>query len=119
MGYGCPYLLARDPDTYLSYDLSVVTHPNPMRMRDVEYLASAPLLAIEIKELDEDEDLLLRTIECSLQLGVQEMWYVDPFDEIVVCHSPHSSPKYVNGRMELIGGSALPNFRCSVEEVFE
>ena len=61
----------------------------------------------------------MQTIECSLRLGAREMWSVDPFEEIVVCHSQHTSPKYINGGMDLVGGSFLPNFRYPVKELFE
>lgn len=118
-GYGCPYRLARNPGTVVSFDASVVEAARGEPATDDTHIEGVPLLAVEVKELDEDEDLLSRLVDLTLSCGTPAMWVIDPFEEIVVWHRPGAKPVYVNGGMELTAGSHLPRFRCRVAEIFE
>jgi Uma2 family endonuclease len=118
LGSGCPYQLTHDPDTVVSFDASVIeSHRVSRRMEG--HLEGPPLLAVEVKELDEDEDVALQLVERSLEAGVPSMWVIDPFDEIVIWHRRDARPVYINGGMELLAGSHLPGFSCRVAELFE
>jgi Uma2 family endonuclease len=119
-GYGCPYLLERDPDTFVTFDASIVKsakrRSQPSR---AEYIERPPVLAVEVVDLDEDHDLLSRLIAVSLRCGIPAVWIIDPVEEIVVVHRDRQRPEYLNGAMAIQGGDALPGFRCSVAEIFE
>jgi Uma2 family endonuclease len=119
-GYGCPYRLTRNPDTLVSFDAGVVEvcAVNTTKPDDA-FIEGAPLLAVEVIELDEDPDLLQRLVEESIDGGVPSMWVIDPFEEIVVWHRPNAKPVYINGGMELAAGPQLPGLRCRVAEIFE
>ena len=119
-GYGCPFLLWRDPDSLLTFDVSVVTRDVSTRPHALaEYVETAPALAVEVVELDEDSDIIARLVETSLHHGVGTVWVVDPVEEIVVVHHRGMHPRYVNGGMILVGGDDLPGFACPVAEIFE
>jgi Uma2 family endonuclease len=127
-GYGCPYRLTREPDTVVSYDVSVwrrtsghadIVDASFIDIVDASFIEGAPLLAVEVMELDEDEDLLSRLVEVSLRGGVKSVWVVNPFEPLVVQHRSGMKPTYHNGGMEIIEHPNLPGFRCPVAEIFE
>jgi Uma2 family endonuclease len=119
-GYGCPYALAHNPDTLVTFDASVVRRDVCEKLRyDDTHIEGVPALAIEVVELDEDHDLLTRLVEVSLRAGIGSVWIVDPHEEIVVAHRRGCKPQYLSGVMSLDGGADLPGFRCSVAEIFE
>ena len=119
-GYGCPYRLTREPDTVVSYDVSVWSRTSGHTdVVDASLIEGAPLLAVEVMELDEDEDLLSRLVEVSLRGGVKSVWVVNPFEPLVVQHRSGMKPTYHNGGMEIIEHPNLPGFRCPVADIFE
>jgi|GEM_PF-5240886 len=119
-GYGCPYLLASDPDTLVTFDGSLADRTICDGVSvEATHIVGSPRLAIEVVELDEDPDLLASLVETSLRHGVGTMWVIDPYEQIVVAHRHGATPQYVNGRMPLNLDSAVPGFTCSVAEIFE
>lgn len=83
------------------------------------FIAGAPVLAVEVIELDEDPGLLAQSVNASLRCGVRTVWVIDPDEPLVVVHRRNESPEYLNGGMWLSGGDDLPGFRCPVAEIFE
>lgn len=118
LGPGCPYQLAHHPDTVVSFDASVIESSRITRRMET-HLEGPPLLAIEVKELDEDEDVASRLVDECLKNGVPSVWVIDPFEEIVVSYRPDARPVYINGGMILAAGPHLPGFSCPVAEIFE
>ncbi|MBN9117763.1 MAG: Uma2 family endonuclease [Planctomycetes bacterium] len=119
-GYGCPFVLARNPDTLVTFDASVVRRDvcEKPRWNDAR-IEGAPVLAVEVVELDEDPDLLTRLVEVALRTGTGSVWMIDPHEEIVVVHRRGCESQYLNGVMALDGGADLSGFRCPVAEIFE
>jgi Uma2 family endonuclease len=116
-GYGCPFLLACDPDTLLTFDASVV----PRDLCDAffwgdMFIEGPPLLAVEVIEPGEDAQLLTRLVETSLGKGVSVVWIVDPHEETVTVHRRDGRATYRDGLIVL---DDLPGFRCPVAEIFE
>jgi Uma2 family endonuclease len=119
LGADCPFRLTRDPDTVITLDASVVSRAIWEKTEpDAPFIDGAPVLAVEVVELDEDPVLLQRMVDALISVGTAAVWVIDPVDELVVVHRHGVPPLYVNGGMGLPGG-ALPGFRCSVAEIFE
>jgi Uma2 family endonuclease len=119
-GYGCPYLLARAPDTLVTFDASIVERSRCQHLRsDATHVVGPPVLAVEVAEQDEDPDGLARLIDASLRSSVSAVWIIDPVEEMVVVHRRRCAPEFLNGGMRVIGGDELPGFRCAVAEIFE
>jgi Uma2 family endonuclease len=119
-GYGCPYVLARDPDTLVTFDVSVVRRNICDKPRwDDTHIEGVPSLAVEVVELDEDPDLLSRLVENSLRHGVELMWVIDPHEMFVTVHRRFAKPQCVNGQMSLTTSDDLLGFSCSIAEIFE
>ena len=71
--YGCPYRLAIDPDTYVSFDASAVALDHNKRLADLEFVEGPPASAIEVLELDEDMELVAKLVERTLHHGAAEV----------------------------------------------
>jgi Uma2 family endonuclease len=111
--------LALNPDTVTYYDASVIESSRCAGRKGATCLDGPPLLAVEVMDLDEPDDLVTRLVEESLQHGVRAVWVIDPFEELVIWHQPDRPAKCLKGRMELSADPHLPGFRCSVAEIFE
>jgi Uma2 family endonuclease len=119
-GYGCPYLLARNPDTLVSFDASIMRKSDVASLRtDATFIDCVPTLAVEIVELDEDFALLARLVEFSLRHGLRTIWVVDPAESLVVVYRQDRRPEYLTGGMRLPIISGLPGSTCFVAEIFE
>jgi Uma2 family endonuclease len=117
-GYGCPYRLAANPDTLVTFDTSVTRLPERFP-DDAPWVEGPPVLAVEVIELDEDYAAVDRLVAAGLTARVEAIWVIDPFLEFVSIHRPDRPLSIIQGRTELTGDPELPGFRCKVAEIFE
>jgi Uma2 family endonuclease len=117
-GYGCPYLLGRDPDTLVSFDASLALRP-VVSGPDMMYLTGPPVLGVEVMELGEDEVVVRRLVAESLRRGVREVWVINPAEETVTTHTHTGHSCYAVGKLTVTVAHDWPPFRCRAEELFE
>lgn len=117
-GYGCPFLLGTNPDTLVWFDASIAPVPLPLET-DAPWVVGPPVLAVEVIERDEDFAVVDRLVRASLTAGVNAVWVIDPFEELVTVSRPGRRPLRVRGASELPGDPDLPGFRCKVADIFE
>ncbi|MGD9712034.1 MAG: Uma2 family endonuclease [Thermomicrobiales bacterium] len=111
------YILARDPDTVLSPDISFVRAARlPAETRP--FPETAPDLAVEIVSSGNTRAEIDRKTRIYLESGVQAVWIVYPERREVAVHEPGKPALMVTGEMQLDGGDVLPGFAVSLPEIF-
>lgn len=116
-GYGCPYLLAREPDTLVSFDASLAASAEADQ-EDL-YVVGAPVFAVEIAEMGEEPGPFEQLVRAALNHGVQHMWVIDPVEHTVTTHSRSRQVTFDDGELDVSFAAHLPPFRCRVAEIFE
>jgi Uma2 family endonuclease len=111
-------LWERDPDTVRDPD--VVLYDQPRRYRDLspKYSDEVPTLAVEVVSPNDRLGKVNRRTAQYLRWGVAVVWVADPEDCTLTVHRKGGPLEVFEIGHELLGGDALPGFRCRVEEFF-
>jgi Uma2 family endonuclease len=117
-GYGCPYRLARGPDTVLYFDTSVVSE-SVVRSTDgrAAYLDGLPVLGVEVVDLSDSPEAVEELVRVTLGAGVPMLWLIDPFDELVEVHRFGRTTLVLSVGSELDATDVLPGLRCAVTDI--
>jgi len=108
-----------DPDTVRGVDVMIYLKPKSQeKATSEEYSAEPPDLAVEVRSPDQSWKQLVEKVAEYLKLGVPLVWVVDPKTERVHVFQPDQEPQVFAAGNELTAGTALPGFRCMVEEIF-
>jgi Uma2 family endonuclease len=79
----------------------------------------APDLAVEIVSPNEDAADLLRKVGEYFASGAQQVWLLFPETRTVNLYTSPFTVRTLQADDELTGGDLLPDFRCTVRELFE
>ena len=118
-------LLAREPDTCVTADLTVsdpgraaVRRAGPTGDPVGQVWHGPPTLCVEIRSAaDTDEELGAKT-DAYLDAGVPVVWEVCPAARSVTVHRPGADPRMVSGDQTLDGEPDLPGFAVRCSELF-
>jgi len=114
------FKLRRDSDTLVGIDVAYVSPElktaTPKGSKVVE---GVPILAVEILSPSDTHSDVTEKVQEYLDVGVAQVWVVDPDFETVSVYRPHAEPLSFNKKQELVGEPELPGFRVRVAELFE
>lgn len=114
------FVLARNPDTILVPDLSVLSEEQA-RGLDLEsdtFVAVAPAIVVEVKSKSDREADIARKLAVYLQAGVPLVWWVRPEERTVTEHRPDQSPRFLGVADALTCEDVLPGFRLEIARLF-
>ena len=114
---GCD--LAHD-GTFVGIDVAVFSNQVLSQQADDNpYVSGVPLLAVEILSPSDQINVIDSKMEFYLDLGVQQVWLINPRVRTIIVHSPNGSPRLYSDDMILDGGSVLPGFSVHVKTLLD
>jgi len=115
------YLLARDPDTVLGPDISVVRSSDLVPgSEDSGYPEVVPMLVVEVVSPSNRTAEVRRKVRVYLSAGVPIVWIVNRQQRLITVHRPDMADvelRVADGAV-LDGEDVLPGFRLPLLELF-
>ncbi len=113
------FILRRNPDTVRAPDVSFVSADRiPTGARSVKFFDGSPDLAVEVVSPSDTVDELDEKISDYLSAGCPMVWVVHPKTKSITIHRPSAQPIVLRETDHLDGLDVLPDFRCTVAEIF-
>lgn len=115
-GYGCPYRLRREPDTFVCFDLSVIA-ADLEASAEADFFDGVPVFAAEVVDLQDTTEQIVELRDAALHAGVPLFWIVDPFNDLIDEFRPSGHVRaYIRGD-EIDLTDVLPGFRCTANDI--
>ena len=112
--------LRRDNETLVGIDVAYVSKElRAATPKGSKVVSGVPILAVEILSPSDTHSDVTEKVQEYLDVGVAQVWVVDPDFETVSVYRPHAEPLSFNKKQELVGEPELPRFRVRVAELFE
>lgn len=112
--------LARDPDVLRGPDVGMLRSERQPTGKGAEgWLEGAPDLAVEVVGDAQTVTELAKKASEYLAAGAKMVWVLDPEPRSVVLFWPPDHVRVLGPEDSLDGGALLPDFRCTVRELFE
>ena len=113
------FYLERDPDTVRGPDVFYVS-PDRVPDEDVPeaFWTVAPDLAVEVVSNSESANDVREKVRDYLAAGTPLVWVVYPRTREVVIHTPDGLARTYDEGSALQGFEVLPDFSCTVSELF-
>lgn len=109
-----------DPDTVRGADVAYYSYARlPRGGSDAGFLRVAPDLAVEIIGKGQSWRSLVKKAGEYLEMGVDVVWIVDPRTKRVHVLRGNTEPSVFTGADVLVDPRTLPNFSCTVNDLFE
>jgi Uma2 family endonuclease len=119
VGVEAGYMLGHDPDTVRGPDVSYVRADRiPATGVPESYWTLAPDLAVEIVSPNETADEVRDKVRDFLAAGTPLVWVLYPRAQEVVVHTPDGIARTYRGNDLLEFPDVLPDFSCTVAELF-
>jgi Uma2 family endonuclease len=119
VGADTGFILRRNPDTVRAPDVSFVGADRiPAGARSVKFFDGPPDLAVEVISPSDTVDELDEKIADYLSAGCPMVWVVHPKTKSITIHRPSAQPVVLRETDHLDGQDVLPDFRCTVAEIF-
>ena len=83
-----------------------------------KYSAEPPVLAVEVMSPSDRFNRTVRRVTEMLNMGVKQVWVVDPDARDVSVYRPGQDPVILTANQELTAPDILPGFRCLVSDFF-
>lgn len=113
------FKLESDPDTVRAPDVSFVSRQRiPLGGVPVRFWQGPPDLAVEVLSPTDSRLETRDKIEQYLQLGVREVWFVEPSPRLVTVFRPGQVPQVFTEADRLDGGDVIPGFRYPLSRLF-
>ncbi len=88
------------------------------RKTERSYPENAPLLAVEVRSVDNTWREMRAKAAGNLEYGSAMVWLVDPRQQTLELHQPDAAPQMLAGDDVIDGGATLPGFRVTASELF-
>ena len=112
--------LRRDPVSVVGVDIVYISAELAAHdPDDTTIIDGVPILAVEILSPSDKEEGIDAKIDEFMDVGVKQIWIVDPHDETVTVYRPGVPPESFNIKHELSGEPDLPGFRVPVARIFQ
>jgi Uma2 family endonuclease len=108
----------REPDVVRGPDLVFYDENRRYRDSNPRYSDQVPTLVVEVISPNDRMNQVTRRVSQFLRRGVKLVWIIDPEECTVAVYQPGQTPEVFDADQELTGSSALPDFRCRVDEFF-
>ncbi|HJZ48877.1 MAG TPA: Uma2 family endonuclease [Roseiflexaceae bacterium] len=120
VGVEAGYTLAHDPDTVRGPDVSYVRAERiPSSGVPEGFWELAPDLAVEVVSPSETADEIREKVRDFLYAGTPLVWTIYPRTREVIVHTPDGVARTYGFDDTLSFSDVLPEFTCSVRELFE
>ena len=114
------FRLRRNPNSTVGIDIAYVSaEVAALDPDDTTLIDGVPILAVEILSPSDKQEEIDEKIDEYKDVGVKQVWVVDPQDETVTVYRPDRPPETFNITHELSGDPELPGFRVSVARIFQ
>jgi Uma2 family endonuclease len=114
------FKLRADSKTLVGIDVAYISPElHSKTLKGSKVVDGVPILAVEILSPSDVHEDVTEKIQEYLDVGVAQVWLVDPDFEIVTVYRPDAEPVSFNRQQELSGEPQLPGFRVQVAELFE
>jgi Uma2 family endonuclease len=117
-GQDTGFRIASNPDTVRAPDLAFIARDHLSHIAARGYASVAPDLIAEILSPDDRPGEVIAKIGEWLSAGVKLAWVLDPYRRIAHVHRPDGSLSLVDVDGALEGETALPGFRCALENLY-
>lgn len=111
-------ILRRNPDTVRGPDIMLFLKNRSVDSLSAGHVETMPALVVEVRSPTDRDSKILRRVKQYLDSGVQMVWVVDPEDRVVTSYRPREFPKVHDNGDILTGNGVLPEFQCTVSELF-
>jgi Uma2 family endonuclease len=113
------FVLRRNPDTVRAPDVAFVKAERIAAGKlTTKFFDGAPDLAVEVVSPGDTVDELDEKIAEYLAPGCQLVWVVHPKSRSITVYRPNAQPTVLRESDQLDGQQTLPDFACSVAEIF-
>jgi Uma2 family endonuclease len=120
VGVEAGYILAHDPDTVRGPDVSYVrANRIPPSGIPEGFWDLAPDLAVEVVSPNETAEEVREKVRDFLGAGTPLVWTIYPRTREVIVHTPDGLARTYTVNDILVFPQILPDFTCSVAELFE
>ncbi len=118
-GADCGFFLRHDPDTVRAPDAAFIASERiPPGGIPVGYLDTIPDLAVEVVSPNDRAGQVQDKIEQWIEHGVKLVWLVHPERRSITVYRSLSEILVLHEGDTLTGDPVLPDFSCSVSEIF-
>jgi Uma2 family endonuclease len=111
-------ILEENPDTVVGPDVAYYTDARTFEELHPKWGKDPPLLAVEVLSPNDKTSRVNEKISDYLLNGVKLVWLVDYEERKITVYRPDRSLVVLKETAELTGGEELPDFNCSVAELF-
>jgi Uma2 family endonuclease len=113
------FQLRDDPTTGVGIDLAYISAElSAATPETAVYVHGIPVLAVEILSPSDTQEEILEKVGEYLDVGVAQVWLVEPVFRTVTVYWAGSEPRLFNATSELSGDPELPRLRIKVAEIF-
>jgi Uma2 family endonuclease len=113
------FVLSRKPDTVLAPDVAFVQQSRiPPSGPPKTFWRGAPDLAVEVVSPGDTIKQVKHKAQVWLQYGVLMVWIVNPKRRTVTVYRPSRAATVLSGDDRLDGHDVVPEFSCSIAELF-
>jgi Uma2 family endonuclease len=121
-GYVCAndsgIIVERDPDTVRGADVCYYEDSQTADDMERKYSVEPPILAVEVMSPNDRINRTIRRVTQMLNMGVKQVWVVDPQARDVSIYRPGRDPEILTADQELVASEILSGFRCLVSDLF-
>jgi len=120
VGADSGFKLESDPDTVRAPDVAFIARNRiPVEGLPSKFWMGAPDLAVEVLSPSDKRPHVDRKIAQYLELGVRQVWFVEPSHRRVTVFRPDRSPAVLHEADTLDGGDLLPGFQYPLSRLFD
>jgi Uma2 family endonuclease len=112
-------VLWRNPDRLVAADAAFILNRSlPLRHSPEGYLETIPELVVEVRSKNDSAADVKHKVDDYLTAGVHVVLVADPSTKSVTLYSRDNEPHRFSESETLVLESILPDFRCSVADLF-
>lgn len=110
---------SRSPDTVRSIDVAVLSENRYAEIQSESFLDIAPERIIEVFSPSNTSVTINAKIEEYFDIGVEQIWILDPSEEILHRHRSPDQVDHLSRDQVLHGEELLEGFQLSLSELFD
>jgi Uma2 family endonuclease len=111
-------LYALSPLTRRSPDVAVILGNRRAELKNAKVIPIVPEIAVEVLSPSETTRMIHRKLKQYFQVGVKEVWLIDPEDQTAEIWTSLELPKHELTVADSITSTLLPGFAVKLEQLF-
>lgn len=121
-GYVCTndsgVIVERDPDTVRGPAVTFYMDSQTAADMDRKYAEQPPVLSVDVLSPNDRANTTTIRVTQLINRGVNTVWIIDPEAKDICVYRAGQDPALLTEQDHLTGGDDLPEFECSVDELF-